>query len=146
MVAANIVGDQDPSDDFEDTLTMWVYEEDFKGRKLTDVINETHVNEKYLPGVFLGENVVACPSLEVSAPLKSYRDGTNSGALTQVHSNLCRSSTSGHRPPPDSGRCLAILSQGNSCLHAKDMQDNCAFYHLCLRGEDIKNACGVPTA
>eukprot|EP00884_Botryococcus_braunii_P018008 jgi/Botrbrau1/4891/Bobra.118_1s0005.1 len=64
IVAANIIGADDPTDDFDDTLKMWVYEEEFKGRKLTESINETHINEKYLPGVFLGENVVACPSLE----------------------------------------------------------------------------------
>jgi hypothetical protein len=65
IVAANIIGADDPTDDFDDTLKMWVYEEEFKGGKLTESINETHINEKYLPGVFLGENVVACPSLEV---------------------------------------------------------------------------------
>lgn len=42
---------------------MWVYEEECQGRKLTDVINETHENPKYLPGFRLGDNVVACPSL-----------------------------------------------------------------------------------
>ncbi len=65
MVASNIIGGRDPTDDFDDTLTMWVYEEEYNGRKLTEVINETHVNQKYLPGVFLGENVKACPNIEV---------------------------------------------------------------------------------
>jgi glycerol-3-phosphate dehydrogenase len=32
-------------------------------RKLTDLINESHVNEKYMPGCFLGTNVVACSDL-----------------------------------------------------------------------------------
>jgi glycerol-3-phosphate dehydrogenase len=43
---------------------MWVFEEDYGGRKLTDVINERHENPKYLPGVPLGANVVADPDLE----------------------------------------------------------------------------------
>ncbi len=43
---------------------MWVYEEDVDGRKLTDVINETHENTKYFPGINLGPNVRAVPSLE----------------------------------------------------------------------------------
>jgi glycerol-3-phosphate dehydrogenase (NAD+) len=33
----------------------------------TEIINERHENVKYLPGVHLGENIVACPSLEVMA-------------------------------------------------------------------------------
>jgi len=32
-------------------------------RKLTSIINETHENVKYMPGVTLGANVVACPDL-----------------------------------------------------------------------------------
>lgn len=29
---------------------MWVYEEEYEGRKLTEVINQMHENPKYLPG------------------------------------------------------------------------------------------------
>jgi glycerol-3-phosphate dehydrogenase (NAD+) len=42
---------------------MWVYEEDYEGRPLSEVINETHINPRYLPGIFLGKNVVAQPDL-----------------------------------------------------------------------------------
>lgn len=35
----------------------------FEGRKLTEVINEKHENVKYLPGIDLGDNVVAEPDL-----------------------------------------------------------------------------------
>ena len=31
----------------------------------TDIINERHENVRYLPGVPLGDNIVACPDLEV---------------------------------------------------------------------------------
>lgn len=34
-----------------------------QGRPLTEVINETHENPKYMPGVGLGTNVVATPDL-----------------------------------------------------------------------------------
>ena len=34
---------------------------------LSDLINERHENTKYLPGFPLGDNVVACPSLEEAA-------------------------------------------------------------------------------
>lgn len=44
---------------FEDRVTMWVYEEIIDGKKLTEIINETHENVKYLPGHKLPENVVS---------------------------------------------------------------------------------------
>jgi len=52
----------------ESRVNMWVYEEtvqleDGTERNLTDVINETHENVKYLPGIKLPENVVAVPDL-----------------------------------------------------------------------------------
>lgn len=37
---------------------MYVYEEDINGKKLTEIINTTHENVKYLPGHKLPENVV----------------------------------------------------------------------------------------
>jgi len=48
---------------FEDRVTMYVYEEMINGKKLTEIINETHENVKYLPGQKLPENVVAVPDL-----------------------------------------------------------------------------------
>lgn len=45
---------------FDDTVTMWTYEEVLAdGRKLSEIINETHENVKYLPGVILPNNLVA---------------------------------------------------------------------------------------
>lgn len=38
---------------------MWVFEEMIDGKKLTEIINETHENVKYLPGHKLPENVVS---------------------------------------------------------------------------------------
>lgn len=38
---------------------MYVYEEVINGKKLTEIINETHENVKYLPGHKLPENVVS---------------------------------------------------------------------------------------
>lgn len=45
-------------------IPMWVFEEDVNGRKLTEIINDTHINEKYLPGIKLPENVYATSDLE----------------------------------------------------------------------------------
>uniref|UniRef100_A0A2P2IML6 Uncharacterized protein MANES_15G153800 n=1 Tax=Rhizophora mucronata TaxID=61149 RepID=A0A2P2IML6_RHIMU len=50
---------------FHDEVKMWVYEETLpSGEKLTDVINQTNENVKYLPGIKLGKNVIADPDLE----------------------------------------------------------------------------------
>ena len=46
-------------DQFEDRVTMYVYEEIINGRKLTDIINMEHENVKYLPNHKLPENVVS---------------------------------------------------------------------------------------
>lgn len=45
-------------DSFDDTVTMYVYEEVINGRKLTEIINQDHENVKYLPGHKLPSNVV----------------------------------------------------------------------------------------
>nr|WDA53425.1 glycerol-3-phosphate dehydrogenase nad(+) [Erycina pusilla] len=50
---------------FHDEVRMWVFEEVLPcGEKLSDVINRTNENVKYLNGVKLGNNVVADPDLE----------------------------------------------------------------------------------
>ncbi|KAL8038759.1 hypothetical protein ABFX02_11G128700 [Erythranthe guttata] len=50
---------------FHDEVSMWVFEETLPtGEKLSQVINRTNENVKYLPGVKLGKNVVANPDLE----------------------------------------------------------------------------------
>lgn len=43
---------------------MWVFEEDYEGSPLSQVINEKHENPRYLPGINLGENVIAEPDVE----------------------------------------------------------------------------------
>ncbi|XP_020361608.1 glycerol-3-phosphate dehydrogenase [NAD(+)], cytoplasmic isoform X2 [Oncorhynchus kisutch] len=42
---------------FDNTVTMWVFEELVDGRKLTEIINTDHENVKYLPGHKLPPNV-----------------------------------------------------------------------------------------
>ncbi|EOY02594.1 PREDICTED: glycerol-3-phosphate dehydrogenase [NAD(+)] [Theobroma cacao] len=50
---------------FHDEVRMWVFEETLpSGEKLTDVINRTNENAKYLPGIKLGKNVIADPDLD----------------------------------------------------------------------------------
>ncbi|NJI29821.1 glycerol-3-phosphate dehydrogenase (NAD(+)), partial [Aeromonas veronii] len=48
-------------------VTMYVYEEMIDGKKLTEIINTTHENVKYLPGHKLPENIVAVPDVVEAA-------------------------------------------------------------------------------
>lgn len=50
---------------FDNAVNMWVYEEMVgePPRKLTEIINQDHVNAKYLPGVTLPVSIVANPDL-----------------------------------------------------------------------------------
>ena len=48
---------------FDPRVTMWVFEEDIGGRKLTEIINTQHENVKYLPGHKLPPNVVSSNSM-----------------------------------------------------------------------------------
>ncbi|KAL5640858.1 hypothetical protein ACGC1H_001372 [Rhizoctonia solani] len=50
-------------DMFVEDVTVYVHEEQVQGRPLSALINETHENPKYLPGIQLGQNVVAEPDL-----------------------------------------------------------------------------------
>ncbi|ODO08912.1 glycerol-3-phosphate dehydrogenase (NAD(+)) [Cryptococcus wingfieldii CBS 7118] len=52
-------------------VPMWVFEEEFEGKKLTEVINTEHENKKYLPGIKLAEHIVAVPDL-----LETVKDAT----------------------------------------------------------------------
>ncbi|XP_042500818.1 glycerol-3-phosphate dehydrogenase [NAD(+)]-like [Macadamia integrifolia] len=50
---------------FHDEVRMWVFEETLPtGEKLSEVMNRTNENVKYLPGIKLGKNVVADPDLD----------------------------------------------------------------------------------
>ena len=65
---ARIVGANAARHDlFETKVNMWVYQEQIDGKNLTDIINETHVNVKYLPDAKLPENVYAEADLSKAA-------------------------------------------------------------------------------
>lgn len=49
---------------FSNEVRLWVYEEIIDGKKLSETINETHVNVKYLPNHTLPDNIVAVPDLK----------------------------------------------------------------------------------
>jgi glycerol-3-phosphate dehydrogenase (NAD+) len=61
---ARIVGENVKAfDEFDETVSMWVYEEMIEGRKLSEIINTEHENVKYLKGYKIPENVVAVPDV-----------------------------------------------------------------------------------
>ncbi|KAI8908487.1 NAD-dependent glycerol-3-phosphate dehydrogenase N-terminus-domain-containing protein [Gorgonomyces haynaldii] len=57
--------------EYDAEVKMWVFEEIVDGERLTDIINNTHINTKYLPNILLPKNVVAVPEL-----LEAVRDAT----------------------------------------------------------------------
>jgi len=60
-VIAKIIGNnvRGKPDAFVEEVLMYVYEEIVDGVKLTEIINTTHENTKYLPGCMLPDNVVS---------------------------------------------------------------------------------------
>ncbi|KAF4520037.1 hypothetical protein B566_EDAN008324 [Ephemera danica] len=65
---AKIVGNNVQKFEYLDNrVTMHVHEEMVDGKKLTEIINETHENVKYLPGHKLPANVIAVPDIVEAA-------------------------------------------------------------------------------
>ncbi|KAK1934883.1 putative glycerol-3-phosphate dehydrogenase [Babesia divergens] len=50
--------------EFDDTVRMWVLEEVYQGRKLSEIINTDHENKKYLPGIKLPHNLIGVPDMK----------------------------------------------------------------------------------
>jgi len=46
------------SQTLDEKVPMYVYEEIVDGRKLTEIINTTHMNAKYMPNFELPPNIV----------------------------------------------------------------------------------------
>lgn len=47
-------------------VQLWIYDEVVNGKNLSDIINETHENTKYLPGITLSKKVLAETNLTAS--------------------------------------------------------------------------------
>lgn len=57
---ARIVGNNVKNfEEFDNTVSMYVFEEVVDGRKLSEIINTDHENVKYLPGYKIPDNVVS---------------------------------------------------------------------------------------
>mmetsp|Transcript_6379 Transcript_6379/g.19796 ORF Transcript_6379/g.19796 Transcript_6379/m.19796 type:complete len:598 (-) Transcript_6379:3278-5071(-) len=116
MVAKNALPESGHSL-FEETVQMWVGDEDAEGGKLADVINQTHQNPNYLPGVDLGSNVVANADLLSAvddadvlifcAPLQQLR-GICTKLVGKVKANtVAVSMIEGMRIPPEGPQLIS---------------------------------------
>ncbi|EDO06809.1 putative glycerol-3-phosphate dehydrogenase [Babesia bovis T2Bo] len=62
---AKLVAENTPRyPEFDDTVIIYVLEEVFEGRNLSEIINTDHENKKYLPGIKLPHNILAVPDLK----------------------------------------------------------------------------------
>jgi glycerol-3-phosphate dehydrogenase (NAD+) len=59
VIAENVVGQPD----FDDTVNLWVFDEQIDGESLVDIINTRHENVRYLPGFPLPASIVAIADL-----------------------------------------------------------------------------------
>lgn len=61
-IARNVGNNAFTSPLIEKDVNMYVYQEWIEGKKLTDIINSTHINVKYMPDFLLPENIVSASS------------------------------------------------------------------------------------
>lgn len=57
-IARNVGRNVLNSQTLDEKVPMYVYEEIVEGRKLTEIINTTHINSKYMPNFELPPNIV----------------------------------------------------------------------------------------
>jgi glycerol-3-phosphate dehydrogenase (NAD+) len=60
LIAENVA----ESDIIENTVRMYVHEEEYNNRKLSEIINEDRINSKYLPDVLLPSNLLAFTNMD----------------------------------------------------------------------------------
>lgn len=113
---------EDP--DLDDAVSMWVYEENIKGVKLTDIINTDHVNVKYLPGILLPHNVVAVPELSRAA------EGATLLILVLPHQFLSRLCPEILQVVAPSCRAISLIKGVNFRDHTPRLLSNTISSHL----------------
>ncbi|BEJ11766.1 hypothetical protein CspHIS471_0202260 [Cutaneotrichosporon sp. HIS471] len=91
------------ADAFDERVPVWVYEEMIDGKKLTEVINTTRQNVKYLPGYDLGTNVEALPDLATAV------EGATALVFVMPHQFLdrCLATIEGHIAP--GARAISLI-------------------------------------
>ena len=64
-IALNLIENSALSTQYDSKVTLWIYDEIVDDKKLSEIINETHENIKYLPGITL------CPSIRVETDINT---------------------------------------------------------------------------
>lgn len=137
-------------DVFEEQVPMWVFEEDIqipesskhrskygdKSYKLTQIINETHENVKYLPGIQLPGNIVANPDLPSTVK------GATLLIFNLPHQFISKTldQIQGHHVPHARGiSCIkgVDVSEGTVTLYSELIMEKLAIYCGSLSGANI---------
>ncbi|KAL4778863.1 NAD-dependent glycerol-3-phosphate dehydrogenase N-terminus-domain-containing protein [Aspergillus varians] len=132
------------SDIFEPEVHMWVFEEDIvvpedskhrskygdKPQKLTQVINDTHENVKYLPGIPLPKNLIATPDI-----VSAVKD-TTLLVFNLPHQFISKTldQIKGHHLP---------YARGISCIKGVDVSDGVVTLYSELIMEELGIYCGA---
>ena len=56
-IALNLIENPSLSNLYDSNVTLWIYDEIVNDKKLSEIINETHENIKYLPGIILSPSI-----------------------------------------------------------------------------------------
>ncbi|KAJ3683157.1 hypothetical protein LUZ60_013384 [Juncus effusus] len=140
-VAAKIVASNTIKQNiFHDEVKMWVYEETLPtGEKLSETINKNHENRKYLPGTYLGANVIADPDLE-----NTVKDADKLVFVTP-HSfikGICKRLAGKVKPGAQAIsliKGMEVKKDGSCCMISKMITDTLGIGCCVLMGANIAN-------
>lgn len=121
---------------FHKEVTMWVFEEEIQGQKLSDIINTTHENVKYLPDIKLPENIIANPDLVDTV---KDADLLIFNIPHQFLPSVCKQLAGNVKPHVRAISCLKGLEVGpRGCkLLSQSITDNLGIYCGVLSGANI---------
>ena len=83
-IAINLIENSLLSTQYDCNVTLWIYDEIVNDKKLSEIINETHENIKYLPGITLS------PSIKVETDINTAINDADVIILVTPHQFLSR--------------------------------------------------------
>ena len=83
-IAINLIENPLLSTQYDSNVILWIYDEIVNDKKLSEIINETHENIKYLPGITL------CPSIHVETDINTAINDADVIILVTPHQFLSR--------------------------------------------------------
>ena len=83
-IAINLIENSLLSTQYDCNVTLWIYDEIVNDKKLSEIINETHENIKYLPGITLS------PSIKVETDINTAINDADVLILVTPHQFLSR--------------------------------------------------------